>query len=208
MAKDVPVEKLDEFCDLLFRAVDRADLLPRSLAKAPHAFEKYPRLLVGLLGRYKDVEAAFAEWETKALRSTHNSRRESVHPYFNAIRTWLVTPENRRLFEGENRKDNVNHLKRSLFGRLYMWLYPRRRLVRAYAQAHGGDGEYFTNDAIADNFQEILDRVQEETDITMSDATVADAQAILAAKRAYYSSSRWKSDEEFPVEAELEDTVT
>ena len=51
MPKKVDTEKLNEFCDQLFRTLDRLggdreDLLPLFLSEKPTAFEKYPRLLL------------------------------------------------------------------------------------------------------------------------------------------------------------------
>ena len=86
MPKNIDVEKLDAFCDHLFRALDHAGLFPIGLGEAAHAFEKYPRLLVGLLGRYQNVESGFSEWETRALRGVDQRKRESVYPYFHVLR--------------------------------------------------------------------------------------------------------------------------
>ena len=116
MPKNIDVEKLDAFCDHLFRALDHADLFRIHLGEAAHAFEKYPRLLIGLLGRYQNVESGLSEWETRTLRGVDKWKRESVYPYFHVLRNWLVASENRILFEKEHRKDTLNHLKRSLYG--------------------------------------------------------------------------------------------
>ena len=93
MPKNINVEKLDVFCDHLFRALDHADLFPIRLGEAAHAFEKYPRLLVGLLGRYQNVESGFSEWETRTLRGVDRRKRELVYSYFHVLRNWLVSPE-------------------------------------------------------------------------------------------------------------------
>ena len=86
MPKNIDVEKLDAFCDHLFRALDHAELFRIGLGEAAHAFEKYPRLLVGLLGRYQNVESGFSEWETRTLRGVDQRKRESVYPYFHVLR--------------------------------------------------------------------------------------------------------------------------
>lgn len=205
MAKEIPVEKLDEFCDLLFRALDRAGLLPTRLSEAAHSFEKYGRLLAGLLERYVQVEVAFEEWETRTLRGVKNKwQREAAYPYFQTLRRWLVDAENRLLFEGKGRKDNLNHFKRSLYGRIYTWLYPRRKLSVAYAQAHMGNDAEFEQGAITQQFADtvadidVLHYLQHEDRQTV----IADAQAFTLANASYYRA--WKagntqSDEVEPV---------
>lgn len=203
MPKQVPIEQMDVFCDKLFRALDCAGLLPIHLGEAAHAFEKHTRLLVGLLRRYEQVEAALAEWETRALRGMHDSRRETAYPHFHALREWLTAPENRQLFEGDDRKDNLNHLKRSLYSRIYTWLYPRRKLSTAYTQAHIGNAPQFKPEAIARDFVDTTESVRQELSLATDGPAVADAQAFAIAKRGYYR--KWKSGVETPDEEEEEE---
>ena len=191
MPKNIDVEKLDAFCDHLFRALDHADLFRIRLGEAAHAFEKYPRLLVGSLGLYENVEIGFSEWNTKASRGVNQQKRESVYPYFHVLRNWLVAPENRRLFEiPEHRKDTLNHLKRSLYGRIYAWLYPRRRLTTAYAQEHVGNQGQFEPEAIERDFNTTIQSTQQELGDVVSESVVEDAREFLIAHRHYYRS--WK----------------
>lgn len=205
MPKNIDVEKLDVFCDHLFRALDHANLFPTSLGEAAHAFEKYPRLLIGLLGRYDNVEISFSEWETRTLRGVvDKQKRESVYPYFRELRTWLVTSENRSLLEEqEHRKDTLNHLKRSLYGRVYAWLYPRRRLAVAYAQAHIGIQEQFKPEAINRDFETTSQSTQRELGDCVSKSVIEDAREFLIAKRNYYKS--WKPNQEI---VDLDDNET
>ena len=192
MPKKIDVEKLDVFCDHLFRALNQADLFPIRLGEAAHAFEKYPRLLVGLLGRYENVEIGFSEWETRTLRGVDKQKRESVYPYFHVLRNWLVAVENRKLFE--TGKDTLNHIKRSLYGRVYAWLYPRRRLTVAYVKEHVGIQAQFEPEAINRDFKAATQSTQQELGDIVSKSVIEDAKEFLIAKRSYYQ--RWKSNQE------------
>lgn len=204
MPKNINVEKLGAFCDHLFRALDHAGLFLPRLGEAAHAFEKYPRLLVGLLGRYENVEIGFSEWETRTLRGVDRQKRESVYPSFQVLRNWLVTSENRSLFEVEElRKDTLNHLKRSLYGRVYAWLYPRRRLTVAYAQTHIGNQAQFELEAINRDFKTTTQPTQQELGDIVSKSVIEDAREFLIAKRKYYQS--WKPNQEI---VDLDDNET
>ena len=177
------------------RALDHADLFPIRLGEAAHAFEKYPRLLVGLLGRYQNVESGFSEWETRTLRGVDQRKRESVYPYFHVLENWLIASENRKLFEKEeHRKDALNHLKRSMYGRVYAWLYPRRRLTVAYTQAHLGDQVQFEPEAINRDFDTTTQPTRQKLGNVVNKSIIEDAREILIAKRSYYR--RWKTNQE------------
>ena len=207
MPKNINVEKLDVFCDHLFRALDHAGLFPPRLGEAAHAFEKYPRLLVGLLGRYENVESGFSEWETRTLRGVNRQQRESVYPYFHVLQNWLVAPENRTLFEKkEHRKDTLNHLKRSLYARVYAWLYPRRRLTVSYAQAHGGNRTQFEPEVINWDFMTATQHTQQELGGIVSKSVIEDAREFLIAKRSYYQD--WKPNQESVDSDDNETTLT
>ena len=207
MPKNIDVEKLDAFCDHLFRALDHAELFRISLGEASHAFEKYPRLLVGLLGRYQNVESGFSEWETRTLRGVVQRKRESVYPYFHVLRNWLVGSENRKLFEKEDyRKDALNHLKRSLYGRVYAWLYPRRRLTVSYAQAHLGNQAQFEPEVINRDFDTTTQSTQQELGDIINESIIEDAREILIAKRSYYRN--WKPNQESIDSEDNETTLT
>ncbi len=154
MPNKVETEKLNEFSDLLFRVLDRLgggqeDLLPLFLSEKPTAFEKYPRLLLSHIRYYNDVQAGFEEWTSKVLRDSNEYRKDEEYPELLALKKWLL--DNRSLFE--NRKDNINHLKRSLYARAYEYLYPRRLLTGAYAEANRGHPEALEEDAIRSEFR-------------------------------------------------------
>lgn len=192
MPRQVNTTELDEFCQLLFRTLDRlgGDLLPLFLSERPTAYEKYPRLLLGCIRYYDDVEAGFEEWKSKVLRDASDYRREEEFPELLALKKWLL--EHRSLFEG--RKDNLNHLKRSLYARVYEYLYPRRLLTGAYAEANRGNPDALEEDAIRANFREVvrphiakLAQVYGEGERLQT--IVTEAEEFLLANRQRY---RWK----------------
>ena len=206
MPRQVDTAELDEFCGLLFRTLDRlgGDLLPLFLSERPTSYEKYPRLLLGHLQYYGDVEAGFEEWKSKVLRDASDYRREEEFPELLALKKWLL--DHRNLFEG--RKDNLNHLKRSLYARAYEYLYPRRLLTEAYAHANRGNPDALEEAAIHANFRRVvqphiakLAQVYGESDRLQT--IVAEAEGFLVANRQRY---RWKLREieavEIPEETE------
>lgn len=201
MSRQVNTAELDEFCGLLFRALDRlgGDLLPLFLSERPTSYEKYPRLLLGHIRYYDNVEAGFEEWKSKVLRDASDYRREEEFPELLALKKWLL--EHRSLFEG--RKDNLNHLKRSLYARAYEYLYPRRLLTGAYAEANRGKPDALEEPAIRANFRRM---VQPHIDTLAKiygesgrlETIVAEAKEFLIANRQRY---RWKLREMEAAEA-------
>lgn len=193
MVKQVDTERLSQFAEMLFRALDRLGgsgrtrLLPMRLREAPTAFEKYPRMLLGLAQRY-GVEAGFKEWESKVLRDASAYRTEEEYPQLLALYKWMQ--DNEDLFD----KAHLTHLKRSLYGRVYTYLYPRRLLATAYAQAHAGDEAAFEDQAVAEGFCAAIEgemqRLGEVYSSEQLERIVADAQAHLLAERHYYRA--WK----------------
>jgi hypothetical protein len=192
MPRQVNTAELDEFCGLLFRALDRlgGDLLPLFLSERPAAYEKYPRLLLGHIRYHDNVEAGFEEWKSKVLRDASDRRKEEEFPELLALKAWLL--EHRSLFEG--RKDNLNHLKRSLYARSYEYLYPRRLLTGAYAEANRGNPDALEEDTIRANFRRVVEphiaklkEVYGEKE--RLEKIVAEAEEFLIANRQRY---RWK----------------
>ena len=94
----------------------------------------------------------------------------------------------------EHRKDALNHLKRSLYGRVYAWLYPRRRLTVAYAQAHLGNQVQFEPEAIKRDFDTTTQPTQQKLGNVVNESIIEDARELLIAKRSYYRS--WKPNQE------------
>ncbi len=213
MPKKVNSKELDEFCQLLFRTLDRLggkrerDLLPLFLGgrdATPTAFEKYPRLLLEHIRYYDDVEAGFEEWKSKVLRDASDYRREQEFPELLTLKKWLL--EHRGIFEG--RKDNLNHLKRSLYARVYEYLYPRRLLTAAYAEANRGNPEALEEDAIRDNFRKVvqphinkLAQIYGEGEQLQNIVTEAE-EFLIANRQRYRWKLREKESEETPEEVD------
>jgi hypothetical protein len=192
MPRQVNTAELDEFCGLLFRALDRlgGDLLPLFLSERPTAYEKYPRLLLGHIRYHDNVEAGFEEWKSKVLRDASDRRKEEEFPELLALKAWLL--EHRSLFEG--RKDNLNHLKRSLYARAYEYLYPRRLLTGAYAEANRGNPDALEEAAIRANFRRMVEpHIAKLKEVygegERLEKIVAEAEEFLVANRQRY---RWK----------------
>lgn len=206
MPRQVDTAKLDEFCGLLFRALDRlgGDLLPLFLSERPTSYEKYPRLLLGHIRYHDNVEAGFEEWKSKVLRDASDRRREEELPELLALKKWLL--DHRSLFEG--RKDNLNHLKRSLYARAYEYLYPRRLLTGAYAEANRGNPNALEEAAIRADFRRVvqphIDKLAEVYgEGERLKTIVAEAEEFLIANRQRY---RWKLREIEAIEAPEEVT--
>ena len=124
------------------------------------------------------------------LRDASDRRREEEFPELLALKKWLL--EHRSLFEG--RKDNLNHLKRSLYARAYEYLYPRRLLTDAYAEANRGNPDALEEATIRTNFRQVvqphiakLAEVYGEGERLQS--IVAEAEEFLIANRQRY---RWR----------------
>lgn len=193
MSKQMDTIDLDNFCQQLFRTLDhlggsgKTRLLPMRLTEAPTAFEKYPRMLVGLIQRY-GVEAGFKEWESKVLRDASPNRTESEFSELLSLYKWMQ--DNKTLFD----KTNLNHLKRSFYGRIYTYLYPRRLLVVAYTTAHIGDGAAFDDQAIIREFRATVDdRIKKFSEVyppDMIEQIIKDAQTHLLVEKHYYRA--WK----------------
>lgn len=201
MSRQVSTAELNEFCGLLFRALDRlgGDLLPLFLSERPTSYEKYPRLLLGHIRYYDNVEAGFEEWKSKVLRDASDYRRQEEFPELLALKKWLL--ENRSLFEG--RKDNLNHLKRSLYARAYEYLYPRRLLTGAYAEANRGNPDALEEPAIRANFRRMVQpRIATLAEVYGEsgrlETIVTEAEEFLIANRQRY---RWKLREMEAAEA-------
>jgi hypothetical protein len=204
MALKIDRKELDEFCPRLFRALDNLGLLPRQLWAKPTEFEKYPRQLFGSIQRYGDVEAGFREWESRVLRDTPY-RKEEFYPELEALRQWMM--EHAAVFSN---KVNVQHLRTSLYARVFQYLYPRRVLVNAYCAQHQGnpgalEPEFVARElpgAVAETVQKVQEVFRGEWD-----TIVADARARLLANTGYYSRVLTGKDKletvEEPVETEI-----
>ena len=201
MPRQVDTKPLEEFCTVLFHALDSigggiagTDFLPLFLDESPHAYEKYPRLLLAAIRTRNDVEAGYKEWATKILRDAGPRRREDGFLALLAVKEWLV--EHRTLFE--NRKDNLTHLKASLFCLAYEYLSPRRRLVIAYAKANRGNRPALEEEAIRKTFarvvgNELADLAEIYGEGDPLETILVEAQEFLIANRHRF---RWEEKEQ------------
>lgn len=183
MAVQVNRKELDEFCSRLFRALDKLGLLPLQLSAKPTEFEKYPRLLLGSIQRYNDVEAGFREWESRVLRATEY-RREEHYPELEDLRQWMI-----KHAETFTTRTNLQHLKSSLYARVFQYLYPRRVLVNAYCIMHKGNEGALSADFLSENFSRSVEaRLQKVRDVYQGewDSILVDAQHTLVENTAYY----------------------
>lgn len=183
MAVQVDRKSLDQFCPRLFQTLDRLGLLPRQLSAEPTKFEKYSRLLFGSIQRYNDVEAGFREWESRVLRAA-GYRLEERYSELETLRQWMT--EHADLFTC---KANMQHLKSSLYARVFQYLYPRRVLVNAYCLHHKGNEDALTPDFLESNFPGSVDTAVEKVrEIYQAEweTIVADARRALLENAAYY----------------------
>ncbi|MDN5301212.1 MAG: hypothetical protein PWQ60_726 [Thermoanaerobacteraceae bacterium] len=125
--------KVNEFCNLIFQTIDTLGHLPislRSKESTPTKLEKYPRLFFGYLQRYEDPKIAFSEWESKLLRDTpgdeSNYKKEKYFPVLQSLEKWI--DKNPEFFQGKSKKVLIQHLRGSLYARIFGYLYPRREL--------------------------------------------------------------------------------
>ncbi len=183
MGVQVDRKCLDEFCSRLFQALDRLGLLPRQLSAKPTEFEKYPRLLFGSIQRYNDVEAGFREWESRVLRSTEYLT-EKHYPELETLRQWMA--EQADVFTN---KANMQHLKSSLYARVFQYLYPRRVLVNAYCIKHKGNEAALAPDFLESHFPGSVEAEVEKLQKTYQaewETIVDDARRTLLENAAYY----------------------
>src|SRR5690606_32222899 len=130
------------------------------------------------------------EWKSKVLRDANGYRREEEFPELLALKKWLL--DHRSLFE--DRKDNINHLKRSLYARAYEYLYPRRLLSGTYAEANRGNPAALEEDTIRASFRRVVQPqitklAQVYSDGERIEMIVREAEEFLITNRYRY---RWK----------------
>ena len=183
MALNVERKELDDFCPQLFHTLDGLGLLPRSLRAKPNEFEKYPRLLFGSIQRYNDVEAGCSEWESRVLRDAPY-RIEQNYPELEALRHWMV--QHQMLFAT---KANMQHLRTSLYSRIFQYLYPRRIVVNTYCEKHRGNPKAIEREFLAQAFPASIEtEVAKLKDVYGNEweSIIADSRASLLANAVYY----------------------
>ena len=133
-------EQIDEFATLLLDtlyALSRyvnTGLMPVSLSAKPASFEKYPQILFNLLEinrRERDVEGAFTNWRSQVLRKLdYLDIAPDAYQKLERLHAWMVDGEHADAFYD---KTTLRHLRKSMFGRTFAYLYPRLALIMEYA---------------------------------------------------------------------------
>ena len=118
----------DEFVERMLAALFELGLMPMSLGKAPSEFEKYPQQLLTLLRTTGDVDEAFAVWRSVVLRKARASR-EAAYPKLAEFGYWMQQEDNRQILESPT---TLRHLRQSMYGRSFDYLYPRLALIYEY----------------------------------------------------------------------------
>ena len=118
----------DEFVERMLAALFELGLMPMSLGKAPSEFEKYPQQLLTLLRTTGDVDEAFAVWRSVVLRKARASR-EAAYPKLAEFGHWIQKDESRQVFKSPA---TIRHLRQSMYGRSFDYLYPRLALIYEY----------------------------------------------------------------------------
>ena len=189
MALQIDREKLDEFCPKLFRLLDSFGHLPRSLRAKPNEFEKYPRSLFGKIQRNqdsegnRDVEAGFREWENTVLRRSPYQQEED-YLEIEDLRAWMVG--NQEVF---TKSANMQHLKSSLYARVFQYVYPRRILANTYCQKHKGNVEAIKAEVLHQQFPTSIELEIQKLKETYADdweVIVADVRNTFMTKVNYY----------------------
>lgn len=187
--------ELDRLCYTVFKAMDVLGLLPlsiRSRETTPSRLEKYPRLLLGYLQRYDDPIMAYKEWVSKLLRDVPNDdanfRKDKYFCMLGDIEKCLE--ENRDAFKGRNKKLIVQHLRGSLYARIFAYLYPRRAICFAVSdEVRDGKGSY---EEALQKFDDIVDHAYELEQVKeiISDdewrVAVEDAKQIFTESSAFF----------------------
>ena len=120
----------DEFVERMLEVLFELGLMPMSLSDAPAKFEKYPQRLLVLLRTSGDVDEAFAVWRSEVLRKQKlGAVKEAAFPKLEELGTWMCEESNRQLLQSPS---TIRHLRQSMYGRSYAYLYPRLALAYEY----------------------------------------------------------------------------
>ena len=138
-------QQLDDFAEHLLdtlyalSAYANTGLMPVKLNEKPASFEKYPQLLLTLLEVDRGeggVASAFATWRSQILRKLdHLDIATPAYQKLEQLQHWMES--HAALFQN---KANIRHLRKSMFGRTYVYLYPRLSLILEYGETGKRDG--------------------------------------------------------------------
>jgi len=188
-------KELSRLCYTVFRAMDVLGFLPLSLKSreaTPSRLEKYPRLLLGYLQRYDDPIVAFKEWESKLLRDVRNDeanfRKDKYFGVVGDVEKWLE--DHRGVFNGRGKKLIIQHLRGSLYARIFAYMYPRRAICSAVSEEmRDRKGSYEEalqkfDDIVTQSYE--LDRIKEIVGDEEWQIALNDAKQIFAEASGFY----------------------
>ena len=211
-------DQIDEFATLLLDTLyalspyARNGLMPVSLLEKSASYEKYPQELFTLLEVARSgamaqekgltqsaIENAFATWRSRLLRKLDylDVNGDVYYRHLERLHAWMR--RNAALFD----HTTVRHLRNSMFGRTYAYLYPRLSLIMEFANegaAHGlleqtvEGGKRLRAVAdpafIAEHFAACTKTTQERIKDNLNAEKVSeylrDAQVFLLAQQAYF----------------------
>jgi hypothetical protein len=202
-------QQLDDFAERLLDTLyalspyARTGLMPIRLTEKPASFEKYPQLLLTLLEVDRGeggVDSAFATWRSQILRKL--DYLEVAMPAYQelvGLEHWMEL--HATLFRD---KANIRHLRKSMFGRTYVYLYPRLSLIYEYGDTGKGEGWLGQEDAASGRLRAVADskfiqehfpmatfvgqeRIKETMDPKQASRLVAAAQQFLQAQPMYFN---------------------
>lgn len=129
------------------------------------------------------VEAGFKEWESRVLRDA-TYRKEKHYLDLETLRQRMM--HSTGLFTN---KANMQHLRTSLYARVFQYLYPRRVLANAFCEKHKGNPEAIEPEFLAKHLPGSIETDVQKLRKVYSgewETIVADARASLTANVAYY----------------------
>lgn len=184
----------------------RNGLMPVSLREKPASFEKYPQMLFTMLEVNCDpahtdgaVREALATWRSQVLRKLdYLEVSEQAYQTLQQLEQWMVLHN-----AGLCNKSTLRHLRKSMFGRTYTYLYPRLSLIMEYAQtcrregwldesAEGGrrlravGDVVFLREHFADATPETQVRIEETLGEEQVGRLLQSAQKFLVQQQAYF----------------------
>ncbi len=203
-------DRIDAFAMLLLDTLyalspyARNGLMPVSLLEKPASYEKYPQELFTLLeaGRASDggVENAFAIWRSRLLRKLDylDVSANAYYQHLERLHGWMHA--NASLFD----RATLRHLRNSMFGRTYAYLYPRLSLIMEFANEGAGHGlldetlaggkrlravadPAFIADHFAANTKTTQERIKDSLGADQVGTCLQAAQTFLIEQQAYFN---------------------
>jgi hypothetical protein len=135
--RGVDTKRADEFTELLLDALYAlgGKLMPLNLTDRPASYDKFPQGLLKFIQQYQSapnmnakdiVSAAFKEWRSWLLRKIEKKSAYQAKEEFSQLlklQQWME--QNAEFFTPAT----LRHLRKSFYGRIYAYLYPRLALI-------------------------------------------------------------------------------